>query len=220
MEPQDNKSTDRQRFGRRLPLIVGVLTLLGTATAFASGTGGSTSRVVPSTSATRVAMRVRPVSPSVLRHFRIFRNTPGGYHTMEMTASQAPGLIGDMTQSPAAPPFMQGTVLANLRSEVVDAPGTAHPIGTVWAIPGPGGVCMAARVDNESRGRVVGTCNTAAVAAQSGVTGTLYNKDGTTTTFGLMPNGNATADVRTASGGRMAVPVRDNVFMTTIARRH
>ncbi|MGH2870629.1 MAG: hypothetical protein ACRDNK_24055, partial [Solirubrobacteraceae bacterium] len=176
--------------------------------------------VLADTSATMVAMSVRPLTRSFLRHFSIFRNTSAGYHKMETTASQAPGLIGDMTQSPAAPPFMQGTALSNLHSQVVDAPGTTHAIGTVWAIPGPGGVCVAAHVDRGSGDRVVGTCNTAAVAAQSGVTGTLYNNDGTTTTFGLMPNGNATADVRTVSGGRMPVPVRDNVFMTTIGKRH
>jgi hypothetical protein len=145
---------------------------------------------------------VRGVSPSITKHFGLFRNTPA-VSLKDATSRSHLSLI------PGAAPVL-GLDDSQIRKVSF---GSA---GTIWVTPGTEGACvkLGSATDINATDTGGGGCTNLQGVLQKGV---IISSN--QAIVGLVADGNTSVTVCMTSGHRITVPVKDNVFYRVLPGR-
>jgi hypothetical protein len=143
----------------------------------------------------------------VARDFSVFDKGPHALSVTTAGTTLASALAPDMINTV----YGAGATAANA-VPVATAPGFNEVV-----LDGPNGICVGATESAGLPGAMsaktinVADCNSPTAAARNGVEDESFNPDGTVTLFGIVPNGNPTVDLSSATGTAQ-VPVVDNTY--------
>lgn len=207
-----------------MSLAVIVLALAGGSTALASEIthGSQHARVARSQGKHTSGHRAPAIAAVLRRHFAVFRSKAHaskvarlGAHKIALAAKQQ-ALPRSVAQKLSATSGYQVDP-----SEAGAIPGPNN--STLWIVPGQTGTCLELRqptAEDPSGASLADACDgiQTPYGADSGrffmITG--VPDSASVTVSGLVPDGNATVQIDTASGQQIAVPVVDNVYSVNV----
>jgi hypothetical protein len=170
------------------------------------------------TSASQVGRRDHGISAQLVRHFHLFADLGRRReHTpRELAARAAPNKARRAVQSMLAS-LASADDPSNERQHL-DVGATqvvAESAGTVWAIPGADGMCVATATPTATSGPLAGqaipyaVCGSASAADSAGMIGVGLDPDRSHLMYGVVPNGVVRVDVL-VDGSTESFAVTDN----------